>query len=106
MAWCERNRVAYLFGLAGNQVFLARVAGHAEAAALERAGGEVDKVRRFGEFAYAAKTWDVERRVIVRVEASGDGTDSRFVVTNLRGTPCWLYEALYCARGQAEIYQP
>jgi Transposase DDE domain group 1 len=40
--------------------------------------------------------------VIARVEASGQGTDSRFVVTNLAGTPRWLYEAVYCARGQAE----
>ena len=51
---------------------------------------------------YAAKTWDVERRVIARVEASDRGADSRFVVTNLAGTPRWLYEAVYCARGQAE----
>ena len=29
----------------------------AEAAALERVEGEAAKVRRFGEFAYAAKTW-------------------------------------------------
>ena len=35
MSWCERNRVAYIFGLAGNKVLLARVLAHAEAAALE-----------------------------------------------------------------------
>lgn len=52
--------------------------------------------------AYAAKTWGVERRVIARVEASDRGGDSRFVVTNLAGTPRWLYEAVYCARGRAE----
>jgi hypothetical protein len=102
MSWCERERVAYLFGLAGNPVLLARVAGLAEVAALERVEGGADKVRRFGEFAYAAKTWAAERRVIARVEASDKGTDSRFVVTNLAGTPRWLYEVAYCARGQAE----
>jgi hypothetical protein len=102
MAWCERNRVAYVFGLAGNPVLLRRVAALAEAAALERIEGEAVKVRRFGEFAYAAKTWGVERRVIARVEASDKGADSRFVVTNLAGTPRWLYEAVYCARGRAE----
>jgi hypothetical protein len=102
MSWCERERVAYLFGLAGNPVLLARVAGLAESAALERVEGGADKVRRFGEFAYAAETWAAERRVIARVEASDKGTDSRFVVTNLAGTPRWLYEVAYCARGQAE----
>src|SRR5919107_328658 len=102
MAWCERNRVGYVFGLAGNKVLLRRVAALAEQTALERLEGRADKVRRFGEFAYAAETWHVERRVIARVEASDRGSDSRFVVTNLAGTPRWLYEALYCARGQAE----
>lgn len=102
MAWCERHRVAYVFGLAGNKVLLARVAALAEAAALERVEGEAAKVRRYDEFRYAAKSWDVERRVIARVEASDQGSDSRFVVTNLRGAPRWLYEDVYCARGQAE----
>ena len=102
MSWCERERVAYVFGLAGNKVLLRRVAGLAEAAALERVEGGAAKVRRFGEFAYAAETWHTERRVIARVEASDKGADSRFIVTNLAGTPHWLYEAVYCARGQAE----
>ena len=57
MGWCERNRVAYVFGLAGNKVLLRRVAALAEAAALERVEGGAAKVRRFGEFAYAAETW-------------------------------------------------
>jgi hypothetical protein len=102
MSWCERNRVAYLFGLAGNKVLLARVAALAEAAALARVEGEAAKIRRYDESRYAAKSWDVERRVIARVEASDQGSDSRFVVTNLRGATRWLYEDVYCARGQAE----
>jgi hypothetical protein len=102
MSWCERNRVAYVFGLAGNEVLLRRVTALAEEVALARLEGGADKVRRFGEFAYAAKTWHVERRVVARVEASDKGADSRFVVTNLAGTPRWLYEAAYCARGPAE----
>jgi hypothetical protein len=102
MSWCERNRVAYVFGLAGNKVLLRRVADLAEDAAVARVEGEGPKVRRFGEFPYAAKTWKVERRVIARVEASAQGSDSRFVVTNLAGAPQWLYEGVYCRRGQAE----
>ena len=66
---------------------------------MRRVQGEAMKVRRYGEFAYAAKTWGTERRVLARVEASDKGADSRFVVTNLAGTPRWLYEAVYCARG-------
>jgi Transposase DDE domain group 1 len=102
MSWCERHRVGYAFGLAGNKVLLARVAGLAEDVAVRRVEGAAEKVRRYGEFRYAAKTWHVERRVIARVEASDRGSDSRFIVTNLAGTPRWLYEVVYCARGQAE----
>jgi hypothetical protein len=102
MAWCERNRVGYAFGLSGNKVLLRHVASLAEAVAVVRVEGRADKVRRYGEFVYGAKTWSTERRVIARVEASGRGTNSRFVVTNLAGAPRWLYEVVYCARGQAE----
>jgi hypothetical protein len=102
MTWCERERVGYVLGLAGNKALLAEVADLAEEVAVRRVEGEAAKVRRYGEFAYAAKTWDAERRVIARVEASDRGTDSRFVVTNIAGAPRWLYEVVYCARGRAE----
>jgi Transposase DDE domain group 1 len=102
LTWLERNRVGYVFGLAGNKVLLAKVADLMDEAALSRVAGEAVKVRRYGEFRYAARTWPVERQVIARVEASPQGSDSRFVVTNLAGAPRWLYEEVYCARGQAE----
>jgi Transposase DDE domain group 1 len=102
MAWCERKRVGYIFGLAGNSVLLRRVGDLAEDAALGRTGGEADKVRRYGELRYAATSWKTERRVIARVEAGPQGADSRFIVTNLQGLPRALYEKVYCARGQAE----
>ncbi len=83
-------------------MLLGRVSALAEDAALGRLSGEADKVRRYGEFRYAAKSWKVERRVIARVEAGPQGADSRFIVTNLAGLPKALYEKVYCARGQAE----
>jgi hypothetical protein len=85
MAWCERNRVGYIFGLPGNPVLLRQVGPLAEDAALRRLDG--DKVRCYGDFRYAAKSWTVERRVIARVEAGPQGADSRFIVTNLPGLP-------------------
>jgi hypothetical protein len=102
MEWCERRRIGYIFGLAGNTVLLGRVSDLAEDAALGRIDGEAEKVRRYGDFRYAAKSWTVERRVIARVEVGRQGADSRFIVTNLRGLPKALYEKVYCARGQAE----
>ncbi|WP_448190062.1 IS1380 family transposase [Azospirillum sp. sgz301742] len=102
MSWCERNRVGYVFGLAGNKILLGRITDLAEDAAMGRLAGEADKARRFRALHYAARTWKVERRVIARVEASAQGTDTRFIVTNLTGTPKALYETIYCARGQME----
>ena len=44
-----------------------------------------------------------ERRAIARIEATRLSLDIRFIVTNLdHGSAEWLYETLYCARGQAE----
>jgi hypothetical protein len=102
MTWCEHNRVGYVFGLAGNQILSAKIADLVEDAAVARALGAAEQVRRYGEFRYAAKSWKVERRVIGRIEASPQGSDSRFIITNLAGTPRWLYESVYCQRGQAE----
>ena len=103
--WLDDNAIAYVFGLAGNPTLKARVAAGAEDAALRRvlAGAQAKvKVRRFGAFAYAAKSWRQERRVIARIEASDRGLDVRFVVTNLADKPKRLYERIYCRRGQME----
>jgi len=50
-----------------------------------------------------AKSWSPERRAVARIEATPLGLDTRFVVTNVEyGAAEWIYDALYCARGQAE----
>jgi hypothetical protein len=85
MAWCERKGIGYIFGLGGNPVLRRQIGPLAEEAALGRLDGEGEKVRRYGDFRYAAKSWTVERRIIARIEAGPGGTDTRFVVTNLEG---------------------
>ena len=104
---CERYGVGYIFGLAGNRVLLRKVAELAEDVALRRLEAPTIKVRRHGEIDYAARVWPKQpdtgtRRVIARVEAGPQGTDTRFIITNLAGMPEHLYEDIYCARGQAE----
>jgi len=51
---------------------------------------------------YAAKTWDRERRVIMKAEHGRQGSNPRYVVTNLPGDPQKLYDRDYCARGDME----
>jgi Transposase DDE domain group 1 len=60
------------------------------------------KVRRFHQFSYKAGSWSHEEKIIARVEATENGSDARFVVTNLPGRAKTLYEKAYCARGRVE----
>jgi hypothetical protein len=103
MDWCEDNGVSYAFGLGTNAALAALAAPLNEDVAVRRArAGATGKLRRYGSFCYAAKGWRRERCIVARIEASDQGTDTRFVVTNLADKPKRLYERLYCARGQME----
>jgi len=103
MAWCEANGVDYIFGLPGNAVLDRLVEAAADDVRVRRAEGEAPVVRRYSETSYGAKSWRCQRRVAARIEASTLGVDIRYVVTNLtQGSAEWLYDTLYCARGQAE----
>jgi hypothetical protein len=51
---------------------------------------------------YAARSWDRHRRIIVKAEHTAQGSNPRYLVTNLRTEPKYLYDRLYCARGDME----
>lgn len=67
-----------------------------------------DLMPRFGECLYAARSWNNhKRRVIIKVDiALHPGREPkdnpRFIVTNLKTTPKFIYQKIYCARGDAE----
>jgi hypothetical protein len=103
MEWCEQNNVRYIFGLAQNKAVDALVAATVNAISTRWETTGADVVRDYTETSYAAQSWSVTRRVVARIEATYKGVDTRYVVTNItRGSPQWLYDGLYCARGQAE----
>ena len=103
MAWCEANGVDYIFGLPGNAVLDRLVEPVADEVRVRRAQTQAPAVRRYCETGYGARSWRCERRVAARIEATTQGLDIRYVVTNIvRGSAQWLYDSLYCARGQAE----
>jgi hypothetical protein len=61
----------------------------------------------YGETRYAAESWSAERRMIFKAEvvraAGKEPKDNpRFVVTNLQQSPRWIYEQVYCQRGEIE----
>jgi hypothetical protein len=101
LRWCERSGVRYIIGLARNARLQARVQ-YAERMLQDEYERSGIKQRLIGEFAYAAQSWDIERRVITRLEYGSLGNNPRFVVTNLAGEAGQLYERLYCQRGEAE----
>jgi hypothetical protein len=103
MQWCEDNGVDYVFGLPGSRPLAKKVDDKADEIRVERALANAEVVRGFAEVRHKAKSWNKERRAVARIEAATLGLDIRFVVTNLEGgSPEWLYETLYCARGQME----
>lgn len=65
-------------------------------------------IPRFGECRYAARSWKKqERRVIIKADiALHPGREPkdnpRFIVTNLKTTPKFIYQRVYCARGDIE----
>lgn len=98
--FCRAQGLHYVLGVASSSTLRARVAALEHSTAARRIAG---KLRRYKEFLDGAASWSRVERIIARVEASAQGTDTRFVVTNLAGGNArMLYEDLYCRRGQAE----
>jgi Transposase DDE domain group 1 len=103
MDWCEKNGVEYVFGLSKNAVLAAQIFTKTDEVCVRRAIDNLDVVRDYTETLYAAKSWSHPRRVVARIEATRKGLDTRYVVTSITHCPAqWLYESIYCARGQAE----
>jgi hypothetical protein len=105
MAWCERHRVDFLFGLAKNARLVAAIAHElAEAQAESVATGQ--PARRFKDFRWSTlDSWSRRRRVVAKAEWTGGEANPRFVVTSLKPTERAardLYERIYCARGEME----
>jgi hypothetical protein len=105
MAWCEANKVNFVFGLARNTRLEAMLADQlAQAKALCERSGKAARV--FKDFRYQTlDSWGRQRRVVGKAEHTPLGSNPRYVVTSLKNAawdPRALYEDLYCARGEAE----
>ena len=105
MAWCEKNRVDYVFGLARNARLTAETETEMRAARAEaeRTG---KPARRFKDFRWSTlDSWSRTRRVIGKAEWTNVEANPRFIVTSLSSGAIdarRLYEVIYCARGEME----
>jgi len=105
MAWCEANGVDYLFGLARNARLVAAIEA-ALAAAAEASRRTGAPARRFKDFPWTTlDSWSRQRRVIAKAEWTKGEANPRFIVTSLGAAEAkarYLYETVYCARGDME----
>jgi hypothetical protein len=103
MTWCEAHGVDFLLGLARNERLAAEIAPELElAAAKSRSTGRPE--RRFRSFMWTTReSWSRPRRIVAKAEWTNGEANPRFVVTSLmREGPKYLYEKVYCARGEME----
>lgn len=105
MAWCEANRVDYVFGLARNDRLAKEIKEHMEHAQAEsqRTG---EPARCFKDFQWTTlDSWSRRRRVVGKAEWTQGEANPRFIVTSLDHAEVearHLYEKIYCARGDME----
>ena len=106
LEFLDEVSVHYVVGLPSNPVL-----GRAAEALLApmRLRSELTEATEhvYGECRYSARSWDRERRVIIKAEVvRHEGREARdnprFVVTNLKRTPQRLYQSVYCQRGEIE----
>jgi hypothetical protein len=88
--YCEEEGLTYVIGLIRNEELLSQAHG--------RYQETQQKQRLFAEGLYQAKSWDKERRVIMKAEWLPQGPNSRFVVTNLCMDTQHVYD-FYTERG-------
>lgn len=98
--------VEYVVAIASNAV-LNRHAEEAMQYARALSGLLEQTEHVYGQTRYKAGSWEHERRVIIKAEVVyGEGKapkdNPRFVVTNMKQAPQWLYEDVYCQRGEIE----
>jgi hypothetical protein len=105
MAWCEQNRVDYVFGLARNPRLTAAIAGELRRAE-KKARRTGQPARCFRDFWWSTlDSWSRRRRVIAKAEWTEGKANPRFIVTSLKRAEIEarpLYERTYCARGDME----
>ena len=101
--YCEANGLPYAFGYASNAVLQRRT---------EQALADLElyyafyqhrepSVQRFESIAdYQAESWPHPRRIVAKIEVLPQGSQRRFVVTDLADSPENVYRSFYVQRGR------
>ncbi|MGH7908608.1 MAG: IS1380 family transposase, partial [Thermodesulfobacteriota bacterium] len=104
--YLDAQAVGYVVAMAGNSV-LKRHAEPLMKQARRRSQNTGETEHLYGECRYAAGSWSHQRRVVIKAEVvrhpgRNPKDNPRFVITNLSQNPQWVYERVYCQRGEIE----
>ena len=96
----ESFAALYTIGIASNSVFKKRTARWVKKAERKYARTKTP-IRRFYSFRHRARSWNKQRKILVKIEVGPLGTNVRFVITNRPGRAEEIYH-LYDDRGECE----
>ncbi len=102
----EAERMKYVVCMGKNAV-LQRFAEPLMAPLRDALEAGEDLIPQYGECLYAAGSWKHKRRMIIKADIAlhpgrKPKDNPRFIVTNLKTTPKFIYKKVYCARGDIE----
>jgi hypothetical protein len=104
--YLEAQGVEYVVAMASNSVLERRAQPLMNKARKQsEITGQTEHL--YGQCRYAARSWSRKRRIIIKAEVvrhpGREPKDNpRFLITNLRQSPRWVYERVYCQRGDIE----
>jgi hypothetical protein len=113
--WLDANSVDFATGMPKNvaleRLFLKEINAarrdyqrRLERAKWSRQDGDPTVVRYADDF-YAAGTWSREQRIVARIIVGPKGVDVRYIVVSFHQAGAkYLYERVYCQRGNAELF--
>jgi hypothetical protein len=96
----ESFKMLYAIGIASNSVFKKRTERWLNKAKRKYARTKTP-IRRFHSFRHRARSWNKQRRIVVKIEVGPLGSNIRFVITNRPGRAEEIYNG-YDDRGECE----
>ncbi len=98
--FCEREGLLFAIGMPTNAV-LKRRTEETLAQVVTEFEMSREPLQKFQVFEdYQADSWSHPRRIVAKVEVNAQGTNRRFMVTNMSGDPQGLYHGFYVQRGK------
>ena len=106
LEFLDEQKVEYVLAIAKNSI-LKEFSEPLMVKARRSSSASGETEHYFGECRYEAQSWDNDRRVIFKAEVvrhpGREPKDNpRFVVTNLKSKPAFIYQRVYCQRAPIE----